>query len=339
MIAGSVPASALVDKLAYVFSIIALPMIAGYIVRQRALASDPSNEQTCRRWSRTLKLICIAAFVPPIATTAMLKNPLAGTSVLVLASIGVGFLLLEASLGRAYIGLRKLPPRQGGAFLGCAAMTNMLSFGGLIVFAVWGNDGLQQVYLLKLLEHVLYFGVFYPWCSTFSPDLEPQHTGLIASFRRHPVTLVPLTAVFVGVAWNFLHYSGPGHPTGPPAWTLPINKHLVPVQVGLLTFAVGLTLAPSKIRRYWPECLAASSIKFLIAPAATGTAAYLCMRSGLISDLGFRVVVVISSMPVAFNSLIPPALYNLDEDLANSCWLFTSAMLVVTVPVLYVVFA
>jgi predicted permease len=338
MIAGSVCASAMIDKLTYVFSIIALPMIAGYAVRRKALRRDPANERTCSRWSRTFKLICIAAFVPPIAATAMLKRPLAGTSVLVLALIGVGFLLMEASLGRAYIGLRKLPPRQGGAFLGCAAMTNMLSFGGLIVFAVWGNDGLQQVYLLKLLEHVLYFGVFYPWCSTFSPDLQPRHTGLIASFRRHPVTLVPLAAVAVGVTWNFVYYNSPARPAGPPAWTLPINAYLVPVQVGLLTFAVGLTLAPSRIRRYWPECLAAASIKFLIAPTVTGLAAYLCMRNGLISELGFRVAVVISSMPVAFNSLIPPALYNLDEDLANSCWLFTSAMLVVTVPALYLVF-
>ena len=40
-------------------------------------------------------------------------------------------------------------------------------------------------------------------------------------------------------------------------------------------------------------------------------------------------------MPVAFNSLIPPALYRLDEDLANSCWIFTSAMMVVVVPALY----
>jgi predicted permease len=274
---------------------------------------------------------------PPIAAAAMIKRPLAGANVWAMAMLGVGFLSLGAGLGRGYVAARRLPGRQGGAFLGCAAMSNMLSFGGLICFAAWDNDGLQQVYLLKLLEHVLYFGVFYPWCSTFSPSLRAGQTGLIASFRRHPITLVPIAAVVVGVAWNFVRYGGPNAAVGPPVWTLSVNRYLVPFQVGLLTFAVGLTLAPSRIGRYWAECVAAAVIKFAILPTITGVAAYLCLQAGWISPLGLRVAIVVSSMPVAFNSLIPPSLYDLDEDLANSCWLFTSAMLVVTVPVLYLV--
>jgi predicted permease len=39
-------------------------------------------------------------------------------------------------------------------------------------------------------------------------------------------------------------------------------------------------------------------------------------------------------MPVAFNALIPPSIYNLDLDLANSCWFFTTASLVVVLPLL-----
>jgi hypothetical protein len=42
-------------------------------------------------------------------------------------------------------------------------------------------------------------------------------------------------------------------------------------------------------------------------------------------------------MPVAFNALIPPSLYDLDLDLANSCWFFTTAMLVVELPMLLMV--
>jgi predicted permease len=78
-----------------------------------------------------------------------------------------------------------------------------------------------------------------------------------------------------------------------------------------------------------------AGIKFLILPTLTGTIAYGCMRAGWISPLAVRVAVVVSSMPVAFNALIPPSLYNLDEDLANSCWIFTSALLIVVVPLLY----
>ncbi len=335
MLGSSLTNSEMLGKLSYIFAIITLPMLIGYVTRRGLLKSDPAREQLCRHWSRLLKLTCIAAFVPPIATTAMLKQPLSGTSVMVLPWLGAGFLLTGALLGRLYIALRRLPPRQAGAFLGCAAMTNILSFGGLICFAMWGNDGLQQVYVLKLLEHLLYFGLFYPWCSTFSPDLAPGRVSLIASFRKHPVTLVPIAAVIAGVSWNFIYYHGPSAPLGPPAWTMSINRYLVPCQVGLLTFAVGLTLAPSLIGRYLPECLAAAGIKFLILPTLTGTIAYGCMSAGWISPLAVRVAVVISSMPVAFNALIPPSLYDLDEDLANSCWIFTSALLVIVVPLLY----
>ena len=50
-----------------------------------------------------------------------------------------------------------------------------------------------------------------------------------------------------------------------------------------------------------------------------------------------KVVMILSSMPVAFMALIPPSLYDLDIDLANSCWLFTTTMLVIVLPVLYFV--
>ena len=335
MMIGSVTSSVMIDKLAYIGTVIALPMIVGYIVRRAVVLGDPGRERGCAAVSRTLKLMCIAVLAPPIAVSAILTRPLGGSTVMVMPMIGVAYLIAAALLGRWYIAATRMEGRRGGAFLSCSSMTNMLSFGGLICYAFWQDDGLQQVYLMKLLEHLLYYGWFYPWCSTFSPDLGPRRGGLLGALRLHPVTLMPLGAVVVGVVWNWIYYAGPMPPEGPYAWMLSMNKVLVPCQVGLLTFAVGLTMAPSRIRAYWRECLAVSAIKFVALPVLTAGVAYACMRLGWISPLGFKVAVVISSMPVAFNSLIPPSLFHLDEDLANSCWLFTSAMLVVTVPVLY----
>jgi predicted permease len=42
-------------------------------------------------------------------------------------------------------------------------------------------------------------------------------------------------------------------------------------------------------------------------------------------------------MPVTFNSMIPPSIYDLDLDLANSCWFVTTALLVVVLPLLLLV--
>ena len=55
------------------------------------------------------------------------------------------------------------------------------------------------------------------------------------------------------------------------------------------------------------------------------------------AGLPFKVLVVVSFMPVAFNALVPPALYGFDLDLANSAWIVTTLALLVIVPGLYLV--
>jgi predicted permease len=45
-------------------------------------------------------------------------------------------------------------------------------------------------------------------------------------------------------------------------------------------------------------------------------------------------VLILSSMPVAFIALIPPSIYDLDLDCANSCWLISTIFLIVELPLL-----
>lgn len=327
----------LIDKALYVLCVIGLPMAAGYAVRRGVLRRAPGAEASCSRVSRRLKLVCIGVLVPPIAVSAMIRAPLAGANMVAMAALGIWCLLVGALLGRLYVSARRLPAAQGGALLGCAAMCNVVSFGGLVVFAFWGNRGLQQLYLFKIFEHVVYFGVFYPWCAAFAADRSRGGTGMLGTFRRHPITLVPIAAVAVGLTWNLLRFGGPDPPAGPPPWTQHLNPVLVPLHVAMLTFAVGLTLSPSRVGRHATECLAVSVIGFLARPLLTALAAWPCLAMGWINDLGLRVAVAVAAMPVAFNALIPPALFGLDEDLANSCWIVTTAAMVVVVPLLYLV--
>ena len=48
--------------------------------------------------------------------------------------------------------------------------------------------------------------------------------------------------------------------------------------------------------------------------------------------LAFKVVLVLSSMPVAVNALVVASIYDLDLDLANACWLVITGALIVVVP-------
>jgi len=49
------------------------------------------------------------------------------------------------------------------------------------------------------------------------------------------------------------------------------------------------------------------------------------------NGLPLKVVLILSSMPVGFIAMVPPTLYDLDIDLANSCWLVTNCLLLIEI--------
>jgi hypothetical protein len=322
-------------KLLLPVAVIGGGLLIGYIARRRHLAGQPADEPRLRYLSRVIKLVGIGVFSPPVVLIAMLSRPLSGSEVWSMSLLGAVALLTGALAGRTVIALRDPPDREAGAFLGCAAMTNILSFGGLICFVFWGNTGLQLTYLFKMFEQFLYFGIFYTWCSLYSPDLPPDHRGVIQSFRRNPITLVPLVTVVAGLVANAWLFGTYGPEFRLPAFCYQINTIAVPLQTGLMAFAVGLTMAPARVAGYKAEIGYIAGIKFGVMPLVTILLAAALVHQGLLSESGLRVAVILSAMPVAFNSLIPPSLYHLDEDLANSCWIATTCCLLILVPALY----
>jgi len=90
------------------------------------------------------------------------------------------------------------------------------------------------------------------------------------------------------------------------------------------------------IQDYLRECVAISATKFLIVPVILTLTAFLLGYGKIEEGLPLKVVMILSSMPVAFTALVPPSLYDLDIDLANSCWLFSTSLLIVVLPVLYI---
>jgi len=75
-------------------------------------------------------------------------------------------------------------------------------------------------------------------------------------------------------------------------------------------------------------------IKSLIVPAAAVSLGFAFGLHHIANGLPIQVVLILSTMPVGFTALVPPTLYNLDLDLANTNWLFSTASLIITVPIL-----
>jgi hypothetical protein len=102
----------------------------------------------------------------------------------------------------------------------------------------------------------------------------------------------------------------------------------------MLLVSVGLALRFGRVANYLWEAAAVSAIKFAAVPVLATTLAWSLGFGSIDGGLPLLVVMILSAMPVAFNALIPPSLYDLDLDLANSCWLVTTALLLIVLPLL-----
>jgi predicted permease len=115
-----------------------------------------------------------------------------------------------------------------------------------------------------------------------------------------------------------------------------INSVLIPLGTLALLISIGLAMRIKTIQDYLEGCVVISGIKFLIVPVILTLTAFLLGYGEIENGLPLKVVMILSSMPVAFTALVPPSLYGLDIDLANSCWLFSTSLLIVVLPVLYI---
>jgi len=113
-----------------------------------------------------------------------------------------------------------------------------------------------------------------------------------------------------------------------------ITAIFIPLGTLILLISIGLGMKFGKVRNYINECLAISVIKFILVPLIVSATAFLLGYGEIEEGLPFKVVIILSSMPVAFTALIPPSIYDLDLDLANSCWLVTTLSIALILPLL-----
>ena len=113
---------------------------------------------------------------------------------------------------------------------------------------------------------------------------------------------------------------------------------IVKLRVGSKLFEtmVDLDLAMKfrKVKKYIKECVTISIIKFILMPIIISSIAILLGYDIFEGGLPLKVAIILSSMPVAFTAMVPVSIYDLNLDLANSCWLVTTMGLFIVVPLL-----
>ncbi len=312
-----------------------LPVIGGFVLWRLWLSRLADGHVLAGKLARFSSQTSILLLIPPMAMLVFWTAELPAGPSAALPFLGLGVHLLGGAAGwllARSAGFER--PVQGACFLG-GASSNVLTFGGIVAVLLLstpedphGEQALSAMQLYRVLEGPFYYLIAWPSAAMLSAT-GPRTASWGATFRKsfRPVTLLPLAGMAVGVLLNVARFRRPGALDGLAAW-------LVRGNVVLLGITVGLTLRRAAVGRRLPLCLGISAIKFALLPCAAGGALWLLGFRGL----HLQTALVCASMPVAFMAVVGANLVGLDEEVLGSLWLFTTAAMVVVVPVLaYVV--
>ena len=317
------------QKLLFSLGLIVAGLITGYLWQRRAIARGQSVESAIPRMRKRLQKIGLLFFMPVSFVAAVWIAPFDNIRILFLPLIGAGALLLGGVCGIVAAVLMGADNQRKGTLFCCGSFTNIGSIGALVCFVFLGEAGFAMIAMYKLFEEMTYYSIGFPIARYFSGAASESTLGQrIRTVAADPFFLAATGAFVCGFVLN-----RSGIPR--PAFFETVNAFFVPAGTFILLVSIGLGMRFSSVAGNLTEGLVTSLIKFIIIPSAAVYAAYLLGLKEIDGGLPMKVVLIAASMPVAFTALVAASIYELDLDLANACWLVTTAALLVVVPWIY----
>jgi predicted permease len=318
----------ILEKFIFSLGIIAVGLIIGQSIR---VISDRTGKTSVKKYIPIVQKITLLGLNPIITIGVFWIVKIDNVKLVAIPILGFTALVLGGILGLLFSKMLLHDRKQTGSMFVCGSFTNMGTFGGLICFAFFGEISFAFVSMYKLFEEFAYYLIGYPIAKFYGSTENDNRTRKSAlNILLDPFVFVYLISILLGLMLNFLGIDRPLEYKG-------INETLIPLTSILLVTTVGFNMRIKAIRGYLKESFAIASIKFIIMPIIITSIAYFIGIGSMNDGLVLKVILVLSAMPPAFNSLIPPQIYNLDVDLANSVWLFGTGCLVAVVPILFVV--
>ncbi|MFW5683837.1 MAG: AEC family transporter [Spirochaetota bacterium] len=315
-------------RLIFVLGISIGSVFAGYVLKRVARGALRPIAVHAGEISRVLKLTSIFVLNPIPIVNSFWQLRLESGRLALFPLLGLFMLALGGIAAVLANRIFRIPPKRAASVFVASMFTNIVTFGGLTAFVFFGTDGYGFVQLFNMFVSVAYYAVGYP----ISEQLAKEDGSRFAFSPRivldRPYLLIPITAIAVGILLNLRGLERPtviGH----------VSSLLIPLITGFLGLSIGLTLYFGRIADYVREIALISVIKFIIVPAVMIPVGLLLGFQNLAGGVAFRVLVIVSVMPVAFNALVPPVVYGFDLDLANSAWIVTTLGLLVILPLIY----
>lgn len=235
--------------------------------------------------------------------------------------VGLIFLVSGFLIGWLLSKLFKLPNIQHAVVAPAGSFTNIGAIGALVVFVYLGESGFALVPLFKLFEEVIYFGFLFPYASRFStlPQLQKR------SWWQDPVLQTMFITLLLGVSLNLTGVARPD-------WFKTVTSVLIPTGTFCLMISVGLVFRFRSILQHWRIALTLALCKQLLLPVIVFCLVVLIGQTHLYNGLILQVAVLLAAMPIAFLVILPAAMFKLDQDLANACWVVSSLIFLAMLP-------
>lgn len=315
------------QRILLTLAIIFISLSLGYLCRKLAEKGHfPLNSRQLDILRRKLQTVSIFGLLPFSAMLSLWGLPNPAPALLALPLLGLVSYIWGGSVAILAARFLRLDRQQTGSFYCCGTFTNIGAVGGLVCLLFLGENSIALVALYRLIEEIYYFSVSFPIARWYGEKKSGSLPGF-RDFRFDPILAVIVCALLLGISLNIA-----GVPR-PEIFGFFASATMLVATVFFL-FAIGLTLRPSSVASYWPQSLVMCGIKFAGIPIVVTALAKGIGYGGIEGGLPLKVVCILSAMPVAMTALVPPSLFNLDVDLANACWIFTTLGLVLILPVL-----
>jgi len=319
------------DKLLFSLALIISGLLVGFILRLLSEQGSITLPLSIADLRKLLQKTGLLFFLPISFMTAVWVVRFTDLRIALLPLIGVTALCTGGMLGMLYARLTKTPPRQSGVLFCCSSFTNIGAIGALVCYMFLGEGGFALVALYKMFEEILYYTIGFPiarFYSGLTGKDDRTFFNKIWGIVRDPFVATILTAFLAGV---ILNASGLARPK----FFEVINSLFIPAGTFVLIVSIGLGMRFSRIASHLRLAFSVAVIKSVFIPVVVTSIAWVVGLGNIDGGLPLQVVLILSSMPVAFNSLVAASIYDLDLDLANACWLMSTLSLVIVLPWLY----
>lgn len=307
--------------LAIIFVSLALGWLCRYLAETDRLKISAAKQAYLRH---QLQSSAIFILMPLAAMLSLWGLPQPEPGLLALPLLGLAAYICGGTLALLAARMLKLSRIQSGSFFCCGTFTNIGAVGSLVCLLFLGENSIALAALYRLVEDMYYFGIAFPIAKWFGPEHKDSALNYSA-FKLTPILAIILAALLLGISLNLLNVPRP-------AFCGTLASISVMAATVFLLFAIGLTLRLARIWRYLRPSLAMCAIKFLAIPLIVISLAAGMGYGTYEGGLPLKAVAILCAMPVAMTALVPPSLFRLDVDLANACWVFTTAGLIIVLP-------